>query len=84
MESGPHGRPRLRKHENALPSSSIPVVVCSSCSKEFGWIENTQPLETFEVADIDGQQLSDAVNIHARRQPGVMDLHTLYAVRNQQ
>jgi hypothetical protein len=73
--------------DTQLPSKFDPksaVVACSSCPKEFGWIENTQPLETFEVADIYGQQLSDAVNIHAHRQPGVMDLHTLYAMRDQQ
>jgi hypothetical protein len=77
---------RPRTMDSQLPSNFDPksaVVVCSSCPKEFGWIENTQRLETFEITDIYGQQLSDAVNIHARRQPGVMDLHTLYAMRNQ-
>ena len=78
---------RPRTMDSRFPSNFDPksaVVVCSSCPKEFGWIENTQRLETLEVTDIYGQQLSDAVNIHARRQPGVMDLHTVYAMRNQQ
>ena len=59
---------RPRTMDSHLPSNFDPksaVVVCSSCPKEFGWIENTQRLETLEVTDIYGQQLSDAVNILA-------------------
>jgi hypothetical protein len=40
-------------------------------------MQNAEALETTEVPDIDGQQLSDAMNIPARCQASVMDLHTL-------
>src|ERR1039458_8790561 len=40
-----------------------------------GWIARS-PLESLEVPDVDGQELRDAVNVHACRQPRVMHLHT--------
>jgi hypothetical protein len=47
-------------------------------------MENAESIETFEVSDIDGQQLFDAVNIHARCQLRVMHLHALNIMRDQQ
>ena len=38
---------------------------------------NAESVETLEVADIDGRQLPDAMNIHARGQSGIMNLHAL-------
>jgi hypothetical protein len=43
-------------------------------------VENAETVEASEVPDIDGQQLLDAMDIHARRQPGVMDLHALNVI----
>jgi hypothetical protein len=40
-------------------------------------MQNAETVEAPEVTDIDGQQLCDAVDIHAGCQSGVMDLHTL-------
>ncbi len=41
-----------------------------------------EPLESAEIADIDGQDLSDAMDIHTCRQSGVMDLDALNVVSN--
>ena len=44
-------------------------------------------LETFkapEIADIDGQNLPDAMDIHACRQSSVVDLYTLNIVHDKQ
>jgi hypothetical protein len=47
-------------------------------------MQNAEALETTEVPDIDGQQLSNAMNIHARCQASVMDLHTLNVMGDKQ
>jgi hypothetical protein len=47
-------------------------------------MHNAEALETTEVPDIDGQQLSNAMNIHARCQASVMDLHTLNVMGDKQ
>jgi hypothetical protein len=40
-----------------------------------GRMNGPESFEPLEVPDIKGQQLRDAVNVHARGQAGVMDLH---------
>ena len=40
-------------------------------------MENAEIVEPPEVPHIDGQQPLDAMHIHTRRQPGIMDLNAL-------
>jgi hypothetical protein len=47
-------------------------------------VENAESFETSKVTDIGRQQFRDAVDIHAGRQPGVMDLHALDAMLDKQ
>ena len=47
-------------------------------------MENAEALEAPEVPDIEGEQLLDAMDVHACRQPGIMDLHALNMVRDKQ
>ena len=47
-------------------------------------MQNAEAVEAPEVTDIDGQQLRDAVDIHAGCQSGVMDLHTLDSMGDKQ
>jgi hypothetical protein len=46
-------------------------------------MENPESAEAPEIPNIDGQQLSHAMHIHARRQSGVMDLHAMDVMRDQ-
>lgn len=41
-------------------------------------------MEAPKIPDIDGQQPSDTMDIHARCQAGVMDLHAINVVRHNQ
>ena len=47
-------------------------------------MNNANSVKAPEVPNIDGQQLPNAMDIHACRQPGVVDLHTLNVMRDQQ
>lgn len=38
-----------------------------------GWMNDCQTFKAVKVANVDCEQLSDTVNIHARREPGVMN-----------
>lgn len=38
-------------------------------------MDRAESLESLEIPDIDGQQLRNAVNVHARSQAGIVDLH---------
>jgi hypothetical protein len=46
-----------------------------SSSGRFARVENAESVETSKIMDIGGQQLRDAMDIHAGRQTGVMHLH---------
>lgn len=46
-------------------------------------MENAEFVDAAEIPHVDGQQLPNPMDIHARRQPGVMNLHTLNVVRDQ-
>jgi hypothetical protein len=46
-------------------------------------MDHPEPLESSEIANIDRQQLCNAVNVHARGQTGIMDLHALDFVRDE-
>lgn len=45
-------------------------------------MENAEFVDAAEIPHVDGQQLPNPMDIHARR-PGVMNLHTLNVVRDQ-
>jgi hypothetical protein len=38
-------------------------------------MDSADQREALKVTDVDRQQLCDAMNVHARRDPGIMDLH---------
>ena len=40
-----------------------------------GWMDGEEQREALKVPDVDSQHLRDAVNIHARRDPGIVNLH---------
>ncbi len=46
-------------------------------------MDDTKAIKASEVSDVECQQLSDTMNIHASREPGVMDLHPLDVMRDQ-
>jgi hypothetical protein len=46
-------------------------------------MDRAETLESLEISDIDGQQLRNAVNIHARGQASIVDLHALDVVRDE-
>jgi hypothetical protein len=46
-------------------------------------MEDTESLEATEIPHINRQQLPDTVDIHTRRQPGIMDLNSLNVVGDQ-
>lgn len=46
-------------------------------------MENAEIVEAPEISDVDGQQLIDSMNIHARCQPSIMDLHAVYVMRDE-
>ena len=46
-------------------------------------MNNNQALEAFEVADVDCQELLNAVDVHACCEPGVMDLYAFDFVLDQ-
>jgi hypothetical protein len=46
-------------------------------------MDRAESLESLEIPDIDGRQLRDAVNVHARSQTGIVDLHALDVVRDE-
>jgi hypothetical protein len=46
-------------------------------------MNHKEPVKAAEITDIDGQQLPNAVDIHARCQTRVMDLHALNVMRDQ-
>jgi len=48
-----------------------------------GGMDRAETLESLEISDIDGQQLRNAVNIHARGQASIVDLHALDVVRDE-
>jgi hypothetical protein len=41
-------------------------------------MENAEFVEALEISDVDGHQFIDSMDIHARRQPSIMDLHAVY------
>jgi len=47
-------------------------------------MENAYIVKVPEIPDIDDHQLPDAMDIHARRQQSVMDLHALNVMRDKQ
>ena len=47
-----------------------------------GGMDYEESVKALKVPDVDGQQVRDAVNIHALSQPSVMDLHALDFVSN--
>ena len=47
-------------------------------------MENLEPFKATEIFDIQRQKSSDTVDIHACRQPGVMNLHTLNIMPDQE
>ena len=47
-------------------------------------MDRTEPFESLEIPDIDRQQLRNAMNVHARGHAGIVDLHALDVVRDQQ
>lgn len=47
-------------------------------------MENAESGEAPEIPDIDRQYLPDAMDIHGRCRPGVMDLHAQNVMRDQQ
>jgi hypothetical protein len=46
-------------------------------------MNHEESVEALKVVDVDGQQMGDAMNVHARGEAGVMDLHALDFVRDQ-
>jgi len=46
-------------------------------------MHDAEQREPLKVPDVDGRQLRDAVNIHAGREPRVMDLYALDFVREE-
>ena len=46
-------------------------------------MDDAVSLEALKVRGVDGQQLRDAVNIHARGQSRIVDLHSLNFVRDE-
>jgi hypothetical protein len=46
-------------------------------------MDGVEPREALKVPDIDGQQLRDPVNVHARGQAGIMYLHTFDFVHDE-
>ena len=41
----------------------------------FGWMDGPEQGEALKVPDVDGKQLRDPMNVHTRREPGIMNLH---------
>src|ERR1017187_2478939 len=46
-------------------------------------MDRAESFESLEIPDIDGRQLRDAVNVHARSQAGIVDLHALDVVHDE-
>jgi hypothetical protein len=50
----------------------------------FIWMQHAESVKAPEIAYVDCQNLAYAMDVHAGGQPGIVDLHTLDIMRDQQ
>jgi hypothetical protein len=50
----------------------------------FGWMQDKQALVSPEITNVDRQQSINTVDVRTGRQSGIMHLHTVDMMRNEQ